>query len=110
MGKKLPDLLLNRLRRALLGEIYPQIRLIAVKFTQSKELLIRYYLDREVTAFDEESIEIVTFEFSCLADETEVTAINTECVFDNRTRKDEDLLDMVIYARRDYDMEDNPVP
>ncbi len=99
----------DNIRRVLLGEIYPQIRAVTVQY-QNRELLLRYYLDREPTDFDNESIEVVATTIEAGMPIGFFKEFDVECVFRGDTKKDMDPLDVVIYARREYDMEDNPVP
>ncbi len=108
MKQEFPGWLLKYLRATIFGETYPQIRNIAIRYTNKKELLIRYYLDREPVDFDYESIEMVETELESVLVER-INKIDLECVFHKGARKDIDPLDVVIYARREYDMEDNPV-
>ncbi|GLZ86017.1 hypothetical protein Pres01_20680 [Metapseudomonas resinovorans] len=56
---QLPDWLVACFRIALLGEIYPNIRAVAVGYNENGSVLIRYYLDRQPTDFDLESLEVV---------------------------------------------------
>ena len=56
---QLPDWLVACFRIALLGEIYPNIRAIAVGYHDSGFVLIRYYLHHQPTDFDLESLEVV---------------------------------------------------
>lgn len=59
----IPEWLIICVWRALLGEIYPNIRAIALKYSESSHnLLIRYYLDREPNEDDYESISSVETE------------------------------------------------
>ncbi len=107
-NKNLPDLLLECIRFALIGEIYPQIRAVAMKYTQDKELLLRYYLDREPTDFDYESIEVVATNFDATAPSYLFEKLDVECVFSSELGKDLDPLDGFIYSRREYEMHENP--
>lgn len=65
-SKQLPDWLVACFRIALLGEIYPNIRAIAVKYRGDSTLLIRYYLDRQPTDFDFERINSVAVSLDAL--------------------------------------------
>lgn len=56
---RLPHWLIARFRIALLGEIYPNIRAIAVGYHEGGFVLIRYYLDRQPIDYDFESIDVV---------------------------------------------------
>ena len=48
------------MQRALLGMIYPEIRMISVGFNGIKKLTVIYYLDREPNESDYENISEVT--------------------------------------------------
>ena len=90
---------------ALITEIYPEIRLIAVSFSKNNELLLRYYLDREPTEYDYESIDIVMGEItantSCTDD---ITKEITECIYSTAPQNELDSLDECVYARREYNL------
>ncbi|MDX3985072.1 MAG: hypothetical protein QHC88_07415 [Achromobacter sp.] len=63
---QLPDWLVACFRIALLGEIYPNIRAIAVGYHDSGFVLIRYYLHHQPTDFDLESLEVVATNLDAL--------------------------------------------
>lgn len=92
------------------GEMYPQIRAIAVSYTsESKTILARFYLDREPTDFDAESVnEILAYLAGKYDSKSKVSKILDECVFCDALIKDLDSLDGFIYTRREYEMQDNP--
>jgi len=103
MKNKLPDWIISCFRTALLGEIYPSIRGIAVKYVKNKKLLIRYYLDREPLDFDYESIEVVATNLDSTISSDSVIDIELECVYSNKALNCLESLDGFIYARREYD-------
>ena len=51
----LPEWLILWTWQALIGEVYPSIRAIALQYSETNCLLIRYYLDREPTEDDYEN-------------------------------------------------------
>ncbi|UOP00334.1 hypothetical protein [Kingella potus] len=60
-----PDWLIVGMNRAMLGMIHADIRLITAEFDELKQkLIIRCYLDREVTDDDREDMEIMITELS----------------------------------------------
>jgi len=99
--KNLPDWLVASFRVALLGEIYPQIRAIAVGYNDQKELLLRYYIDREPTEFDRESLEIVAINLDATVLENQLSKLDVECVYSSDLPKDLDALSGFVYARRE---------
>ncbi|PCJ16575.1 MAG: colicin [Candidatus Cloacimonadota bacterium] len=99
--KKLPDWLRLCASLALLGEIYPNIRMVALKLV-NKTLILRYYLDREPTEYDFDSIEVVEMEISSLTTRDEILHSNVECLYSNLPIGKLDYLDGAIYARREY--------
>jgi hypothetical protein len=102
--KSLPEWLVLWIWRALLGEIYPEVRAIAVRFTDEKELTIRYYLDREPTEDDYESIGcIITDVFSNTSSKNEISAIHQEARYSQTRIGNLDILDGLIYARRELE-------
>lgn len=104
MKKSIPDWLVLAMWRALLGEIYPSIRAIAVKFDEDSCLLIRYYLDREPIEMDEESLEVVATNVSASTGPQLVARIEIDCQFTRVPFGALDALDCFIYCRREYDL------
>ena len=100
----LPDWLVLTIWRALLGEIYPSIRAIAVTFDEGNHLLIRYYLNRAPIDFDYESLEIVATNISASAGTSMIAHIEIECQFSTHPVGVLDALDGFIFVRREYDL------
>ena len=101
--KRLPLWLHRWICAALIGEIYPEIRLIAVKFSEAHELLVRYYLDREPNEDDYDSVDMLISEvLANTSNTTEITYYEGECVFSKEHMRELNQLDEVIYARREY--------
>lgn len=99
---KLPDWLIACFRVALLGEIYSNIRAIAIGYNDGGEVLIRYYLDREPTEFDLESIEIVATNFDALGGKgQEIDKIDVQCKHAEGAKRSLDPLSGFIYFRRE---------
>ena len=91
---------------ALVTEIYPEIRAIAIKFSETNELLLRYYLDREPTEFDYDSIDMVMSEILAnTSSADDITYHQVECIFTEEDMKKLDRLDLFVYARREYALE-----
>ncbi len=106
---KIPIEIYDSLRRGVLGEIYPQIRAVGAQY-KNRELLLKYYLDREPTDFDNESIEVVATNIEAGMPMGFFKKIDVECVLETRNDMDPFLDIVIIYSRREYDMEDNLVP
>jgi hypothetical protein len=105
MTNSLPDYIRLRLQRALLGEIYAELRAIAVEFEEKKKLRLRYYLDREPTEFDRESISMLMTEMlAATSSSGEAAECIEECVRDLRPFGQLDALNGLVYARREYDI------
>ena len=103
MRRKIPIWLYMWISKALITEIYPEIRLIAVRFTENHELLLRYYLDREPIEYDYDSIEMVVDEITAnTSSSSDITKIEIECVYSTEPQNQLDSLDECIYARREY--------
>lgn len=97
----LPDWLVACFRVALLGEIYKNIRAIAVGYNESGELLIRYYLDREPTDCDRESAEVVATNLEATITEVRLSKIDIECLYTLDFQKNLPPLSGFVYARRE---------
>ena len=105
MKTNLPEWLRVSFQRALLGEIYPAIRAIAVAFDGSRKLTIRYYLDREPTDFDRDSLSMVVASiYADTSSNSEIPAVAEECVHAQGKIGTLDALDAFVYARREYDI------
>jgi len=103
----LPEWLVLWVWQALIGEIYPEIRAIALRYDADKNLLIRYYFDRDPTEDDLESIEcVITNIFAHTSSDEEIKNIKEEAVFSNERMADLDVLDGLVYARREYSSND----
>ena len=101
MDQKLPMDIQLSVTRALEGEVYPNIIAVAVSYSKDKKLTIRYYLDREPTEYDDESIELVMSEV--LADFwQEIMSTEEECIYTTSPLQDLDSLDGFVYAKKDY--------
>ncbi|MDA3876797.1 MAG: hypothetical protein PF483_06885 [Halothiobacillus sp.] len=99
----LPDWLRLWFQSALISEIYPEIRAIAVGYSPSLKLTVRYYLDREPVDFDYESLSMVVSEvLSNTMGENEIIEVSEECLHSEQSMSDLDRLDGLVYARREY--------
>ncbi len=98
----LPSWLILWIWQALLGEVYPNIRAIAVSFSESKCLQIRYYLDRDPIDFDRESLAcVVTTIPSNASSNDEIRSVKEECEHSTLPLPQLDSLDGLVYARRE---------
>jgi hypothetical protein len=100
--RRLPEWLILCAWRALLGEIYPEIRAIALSLSKEKTLHIRYYLDRDPNEYDYESISVVETNISSMIGRDRIESSNIECIHTDLLLRDMDSLDGFIYARREY--------
>lgn len=105
MSKRLPDWLRLWFQSALISEIYPEIRAVAVMLSDDRVLTVRYYLDREATDFDNESLQMVVSEvLSNTTSTSEIQSVVEECCFSDEKMSEIDRLDGLVYARREYDL------
>lgn len=103
--KAFPDWLVLCVWRALIGEIYPAIRAIAISLSDDDgELLIRYYLDRPPTDFDWESLEVVATNISASIGQDKISHVDLDCKFVLGSIGHLECLDGFIYCRREYDL------
>lgn len=100
--KKIPDWLYIWIVKALLGEIYPSIRAIAVGFNAERTLILRYYLDREVEESDRESIDdVIANILANTSSNDEIKNVVDEVFFHLRSFKDLEPLDGFVYLRKE---------
>ena len=105
MNKQIPDWLILWIWNSLLGEIYPNIRAIAVAFSPDRELTMRYYLDRNPTDFDRESIaDVMGNIFANTSSAHDIKSCKEECIYSKSPVGELDALGGLIYARREYNM------
>ena len=102
--KAFPDWLVLCIWRALIGEIYPAIRAIAISLSDDGGLLIRYYLDRPPKDFDWESLEVVASNISASIGQDKITHVDLECRFLPGSIGRLECLDGFIYCRREHDL------
>ncbi len=99
---RLPDWLVASFRIALLGEIYENIRAIAIGYKEDGNLLIQYYLDREPCDEDWESAEIVSTNFDSLGGTPhKICKIEINCIHSTSPIGTLDPLSGFIYSRRE---------
>lgn len=103
----LPDWLRLWIQDSLIGEIYPAIRAIAVRFSEERALTLRYYLDREPQEGDRESVAMVMTEILAnTSSNDEIREVHEECVCSDVLLKDIDMLDGLVFARREYETDE----
>ncbi len=99
---QLPDWLVACLRIALLGEIYENIRAIAIGYKEDGDLLIQYYLDRDPCDYDWESAEIVSTNLDALGGKPhKLRKIEINCIHSTSPIGTLDALSGFVYARRE---------
>jgi hypothetical protein len=101
MKPRIPDWLTLLLWHGLIGEIYPSIRAIAIALSKDKTLLIRYYLDREPTDEDFESMEIVATNVSSAIGSEPIEHIDIDCQMGVGPIGNLDTLEGLIYCRNE---------
>jgi hypothetical protein len=101
MKTSLPDWLWRSLGRALVGEIYPNIRAITAHLSEEGRLDMTYYLDREATDYDTESISLIEFNISTETMSDSILAGACDIVYTLDFFKNIDFNGEVIYARRE---------
>ena len=103
----LPEWLVLWVCQSLIGEIYPEIRAIVLGYDDDKNLIIRYYLDREPTEDDFESLEcVVTNIFAHTSSDDQICGVTEEAIFSLDRLGDLDVLDGLVYARKEFFSED----
>ena len=101
--RRLPDWLRLWFQHALLGEIYPAIRAVAVGFTDSRVMTLRVYFDQEPTDDDRENMSCVLTEiFANTSSNDEIVSVTEEYLFSDKPLGQLEVLDGLVYARREY--------
>lgn len=103
---KFPDNILKALIVSINGEIYPNIRAIAVQLDEDNNLLLRSYLDREPTEGDLDSLYYISDNVSDYTTDTEVASFKRECVYSMEPLNELNPLDCLLYERREYNLEE----
>lgn len=104
--KVIPDWIILGVWRALIGEIYPAIRAVAISISEKNTLVIRYYLEREPVDFDYESLEVVATNVTALVGAHRIPHVRIECEYASKPIGELECLGEFVYSRREYDMED----
>lgn len=100
---KLPEWLILWVWQSLIGEIYPEIRAIVLRYDSKNNLLIRYYLDREPIEEDYDSLEcVVTNVLAHTSSNDEIKDVKEEAFYSSVRLTDLDILDGLVYARKEY--------
>ena len=98
---KIPDWLRICASKAIIGEIYPEIRVICLGY-KNRTVTVRVYFDREPTEYDHDAVDII-----CLQMETQCPEqydhIDVECFYSETPLGHLDKLDGTLYARREWD-------
>lgn len=106
MSVALPDWLRLWFQSALIAETYPNLRAVAIGFSNDRVLTVRYYLDREPNDFDEDSIQSVVSEvLSNTSHSDEIVAAVEECKYSTNPLSEIDRLNGLVYARREYGLD-----
>ncbi|CAG5070181.1 hypothetical protein DYBT9623_02921 [Dyadobacter sp. CECT 9623] len=86
------------IQRALLGEIYPAVRGVAVGYDANVKLKIIYYLDRDPEEEDYENISDVAGEV--LAD-INFSEVEEQCIYSKESFSNLDCLEAWVYIRKE---------
>lgn len=99
--KTLPDWLRICGSKAIIGEIYPAIRLICLGY-KDRVVTIRAYFDREPTEYDYDAIDVIGLQMETHCPEY-YDRIDIECIFSDIPTGHLEKLDGTLYSRREYD-------
>lgn len=86
------------MQRALLGMIYPEIKMISVGFDGTKKLTVIYYLDREPNESDYENISEVT---TLVCADIEFSEVEEICEYLENSYVKVNSLDGWVYIRQE---------
>jgi len=106
MDEKIRYKILLSLNKAFLGEIYPNIRAIVFDYDQTNQVFtLRYYLDRDPTQEDFDSIDAVVKKFLSYFPEGFFITVRKDCVYSNKIMaffSKEEIMECFVYARQEY--------
>lgn len=95
--------ILLALQSSLLGEIYEKIRAVVFKYDPTcRHFIIRYYLDTEPDQDDFDSVGVVAAEFLSNFKFSDFDKVDEECIYTNLAISDLDLMDGLVYYRKEY--------
>ena len=78
------------------------MRAVALGFDENRVLTVRYYLDREPTDYDYESLSnMVDSIFDFTSSNHDIRSVNEEVIYSTARMADLDGLDGLVYARRE---------
>lgn len=101
--------LMLSMQRALLGAIYPSIRMITIGYDKElKNFTIRYYLDREPNEDDRDKISCVMAEVIGDYKFDTFNNIFEECIYSNDSLSKLEVLNVIVYAREENSYSDTP--
>lgn len=90
------------LQDALLGEVYPSIRAVVYKHNPiRKHFTLRFYLDREPDEVDFENIGLVATGFLSHFKFSDFDKVEEECIFNSDQPSKLDIMDGIVYRRRE---------
>jgi hypothetical protein len=100
--KPLPHWLRIQFCSNLIGEIYPEILAIALKYCRTtRAFLVRYYLDREPIEEDYSIFELPRFEIHAAYDIALFNTSDLELIFSDEPMDKLDQLDGFVFARKE---------
>lgn len=103
MGETMPDWLFSWACKAIIGEVYPSIRAIAIGYNNKRRLIVRYYVDRPPQSEDYDSIEVVVTNILANTQSSEeIVSVSEEVEFTKEPLGRLDVLGGLIYARREF--------
>lgn len=98
---KLPEWLRASVQRALLGEITPNMRLIAGSISGNSSFVLRYYFDNEPTEEDLENVSTIGANVDASLGTKTFGSMIDECLYSSEPFGALDTLDGVFYARKE---------
>lgn len=102
MGVEREKILLT-LQSSLLGEVYQELRAVVFRYSyEHRHFVIRYYLDREPNEDDYESVGNVVAEFISNFKHSNFERIEEECVYTKDSISELDIMDGMVYCRKEY--------
>ena len=98
---KIPDWLRASVQRALLGEITPNVRMIAGSISGDSSFVLKYYYENEPTDDDLDNVSTIGANIDASLGTKTFKSMSDECAFSNEPFGTLDTLDGVFYARKE---------